>query len=61
MQAYEFHGVQEYWIVDLANRIIEVYVLENKRFILHSYCLEKEKVVSKLFTELDLSGEEIFV
>jgi Uma2 family endonuclease len=61
MQAYEFHGVQEYWIVDLANRIIEVYVLENKRFILHSYCLEKEKVVSKLFKELDLSGEEIFV
>ena len=61
MQAYEFHGVQEYWIVDLANRIIEVYVLENKRFILHSYCLEKEKVVSKLFNELDLSGEEVFV
>ncbi len=60
MQAYEFHGVQEYWIVDLTNRIIEVYVLENKRFILHSYCLEKEKVVSELFKELDLSGEEIF-
>ena len=61
MQAYEFHGVQEYWIVDLTNLIIEVYVLENKRFILHSYCLEKEKVVSKLFKELNLSGEEIFV
>ena len=61
MQAYEFHGVQEYWIVDLANRIVEVYTNENKRFILHSYCLEKEKIASKLFTELDLSGEEIFV
>ncbi len=57
MQAYEFHGIQEYWIVDLANRIVEVYTHENKRFILHSYCLEKEKIASKLFTELDLSGE----
>jgi Uma2 family endonuclease len=60
MQAYEFHGVQEYWIVDLANKIIEVYVIENKRYILHSYCLEKEILVSKLFKELVLSGEEIF-
>jgi Uma2 family endonuclease len=59
-QMYELDGVQEYWIVDLANRIIEVYVLENKRFTLHSYNLEKEKIVSKLFKELDLSGEEIF-
>jgi Uma2 family endonuclease len=58
---YEQNGIQEYWIVDLMNQIIEVYVIENKRFILHSYCLEKEKVVSKLFKELDLSGEEIFV
>jgi Uma2 family endonuclease len=60
MQAYEFHEVQEYWIVDLANKIIEVYVIENKRFILYSYCLEKEILVSKLFKELVLSGEEIF-
>jgi Uma2 family endonuclease len=61
MQAYESHGVQEYWIVDLANRIVEVYTNENKRFILHSYCLEKEKVASKLLKDLELSGEEIFV
>jgi Uma2 family endonuclease len=59
-QIYELNGVQEYWIVDLANRTIEVYVLENKHFILHSYCLENEKIVSELFKELDLSGEEIF-
>ena len=58
---YEQNGVQEYWIVDLINQVIEVYVLENKYFILHSYNLEKEKVVSNLFKELDLSGEEIFV
>ncbi len=42
-QLYELDGVQEYWIADLPNRVIEVYILENKRFILHSYCLEKEK------------------
>ena len=59
-QIYELDGVQEYWIADLANRVIEVYVLENERFILHSYCLEKDKVISELFKELDLSVEEIF-
>jgi Uma2 family endonuclease len=59
-QIYELNGVKEYWIVDLANRTLEVYILENKHFILHSYCSENEKVVSELFKELDLSGEEIF-
>jgi Uma2 family endonuclease len=59
-QAYEFHGVQEYWIVDITNKIIEVYVLEKEHFILYSYCLEKEKISSKIFKDLDLASEEIF-
>lgn|GEM_PF-5842740 len=32
MRAYEFHSAQEYWIVDLANRIVEVYTNKHKRF-----------------------------
>ena len=33
-QAYERHGVREYWIVDIANRSIEQYILENGAFVL---------------------------
>lgn len=32
--AYERHGVREYWIVDPANRSVEQYVLENGAFVL---------------------------
>lgn len=46
--AYERHGVREYWIVDPANRLIEQYVSENGRFVLRevyqqypSYLLDK--------------------
>jgi Uma2 family endonuclease len=60
MRVYEQHGVKEYWIVDLANKLIEVYVLENQRFDLYSYALSNEKIKSKLFIELDLLVGDIF-
>jgi len=33
--AYEKFGVNEYWIVDIKNKSIEVYVLKNSRLVLH--------------------------
>ena len=60
MRVYEQHGVKEYWIVDLANKLIEVYILENQRFDLYSYALSNEKIKSKLFVELDLLVGDIF-
>jgi Uma2 family endonuclease len=60
MRVYEQHGVKEYWIVDLANKLIEVYVFENHRFDLFSYALSNEKIKSKLFVELDLLVGNIF-
>ncbi|MBR4544870.1 MAG: Uma2 family endonuclease [Oscillibacter sp.] len=34
--AYERHGVREYWIVSPAERTIEQYVLRDGRFVLHN-------------------------
>ena len=60
MRVYEQHNVKEYWIVDLANKIIEVYIIENQRFDLYSYALSNEKIKSKLFEDLDLLVGDIF-
>ena len=60
MRVYEQHGVKEYWIVDLANKLIEVYILENQRFDLYSYALINEKIKSKLFVKLNLLVGDIF-
>jgi Uma2 family endonuclease len=60
MRVYEYHSVKEYWIVDLANKLIEVYTHENQRFDLYSYALSNEKIKSKLFADLDLLVGDIF-
>ena len=60
MRVYEQHNVKEYWIVDLANKIIEVYIIENQRFDLYSYALSNEKIKSRLFKDLDLLVGDIF-
>jgi Uma2 family endonuclease len=60
MRVYEYHSVKEYWIVDLANKLIEVYSHENQRFDLYSYALSNEKIKSKLFADLDLLVGAIF-
>jgi Uma2 family endonuclease len=60
MRVYEQHGVKEYWIIDLANKIIEVYIIKNQHFDLYSYALSNEKIRSKLFVELDLLLGDIF-
>lgn len=50
--AYESSGVREYWIVDVVRRSIEVYVLENSRFMLDNlYTLYSEKELSEMTQE----------
>ena len=60
MQVYELNNVQEYWIVDLANQIVEVYVNDNQRFTLFSYAFGKENIVSRILKELNISAAELF-
>ena len=45
---YEKFGVKEYWIVDIANKLIEVFENQDNSFSLFSYVSEKGKITSKI-------------
>ena len=58
---YEKIGVQEYWLIEPANRIIEVFFLENQKYQLHSLVVEKGKAQSKILEGFEVKAKEIFV
>jgi len=59
---YEKFGVKEFWIVDIANQVIELFLLENGKYELFSYANEKGKINSKILgDDFTLSLEEVFV
>ena len=52
MNAYAAAGVREYWIVDTANRSIEVYLLSGEQYTLHEiYSIRPDYVLSKMTEE----------
>lgn len=57
---YERFGVQEYWVIDPANQVIEVMYLEKLAYVLKDYLVEKGIVKSILLNGFDVKGEEIF-
>jgi Uma2 family endonuclease len=57
---YEKFGVKEYWIIDPANELVEVFTLENKKYKLHSYAEVKGKVKSKTIQGLEVDVKKIF-
>jgi Uma2 family endonuclease len=57
---YEEAGVEEYWIVDPVYKTIHVYLLENGRFIGQHPLIDEDKIVSKLFPEIDFLVGELF-
>jgi len=54
---YARFGVKEYWIVDRANKALEIWKLQNRQFELHCMVEEKGKVASLVLPgfEFDLS------
>jgi Uma2 family endonuclease len=57
---YESFGVKEYWIIDPANRTLEIYdfgTSENPVL----YLVEEGEVTSKLMSDLSFRFEELFV
>lgn len=49
MDAYAASGVKEYWIVDTANRSVEVYLLSGERYTLHDvYAIHPDHVLAKM-------------
>lgn len=57
---YEEAGVMEYWIVDPVYKTVFVYVLENGKFVGQHPLIEDDKIVSRLFPELDFELKGVF-
>jgi len=57
---YEQIGVSEYWLIEPANRVIEVFVLENGKYQLFSLVIEKGKAQSKVLEGFEAKASEIF-
>ncbi len=57
---YERFAVKEYWIVDVRNKTIEVYRMENDRYVLFSSAEEEGKITSSVLPGFELEVKEIF-
>lgn len=58
-ELYERAGVKEYWLVDIANKSIEVFENTDDKFNLFSYASEKGKVQSKFLAGFEVDIEKI--
>ncbi|MCY7360246.1 MAG: Uma2 family endonuclease [Rudanella sp.] len=60
-QLYERHGVQEYWLVDPQDKLVEIYALPNGRYDLLSAATPLEGVItSNLLPGLTLDVNALF-
>jgi Uma2 family endonuclease len=57
---YEKFGVAEYWLIDPKNQSIEVYSLQNSKYELAAFGVEKGKVQSVVIQGLEIEVSEIF-
>jgi Uma2 family endonuclease len=60
METYLEFGVKEYWLVDPRSKSVEINVLTNDRYILHTAVSEIGEVESKLLTGFKLDITAIF-
>ncbi|MDW8289065.1 MAG: Uma2 family endonuclease, partial [Flammeovirgaceae bacterium] len=61
-ELYERYGVEEYWLVEPANQVIEVFRLVNGKYKLHSFvsCEEGEVAKSAILQGFEVRREEVF-
>ncbi len=57
---YEKFGVREYWIVEPANQVVEIFILKNEKYVLHQFIAEQGKVQSKLLEGFEIDLKDIF-
>lgn len=57
---YKNSGVKEYWIVDPAYDLVEVYFLENKEFVKKGIFSKQDKVKVNIFDDLFIDLDLIF-
>jgi Uma2 family endonuclease len=59
-ELYERFGVAEYWVIDPANRVIEVLTLDKQKYKLNQYFYETGIAKSLIIKDFELNLEEIF-
>jgi len=57
---YAEAGVKEYWIVEPANQVVEIWKLTGKEYELHSYLIESGVAQSAILEGFELAGKSIF-
>jgi Uma2 family endonuclease len=62
-QLYERYGVKEYWLIEPANQVIEVFKLENGKYALYSFVSSEAGEVAKsaLLEGFEVKREEVFM
>lgn len=59
-EIYERYGVQEYWLLKPEKRILEIYILADRRYELYASFSENDVVSSPLFHDLAFKLNIIF-
>lgn len=59
-ELYERFGIKEFWVVDPANKVIEVFVLEGKKYVLYSFKSEEGKINSNAISGFEADLKDIF-
>jgi Uma2 family endonuclease len=57
---YERFGVKEYWLIDPANRVMEVFSLQNGKYALHAFVAEEGQASSALLEGFEVHSSDIF-
>ncbi|MFC0272611.1 Uma2 family endonuclease [Metabacillus herbersteinensis] len=60
-QLYEAAGVKEYWIVDVTNESIEVYILKNKQYEFVGVFTKEEAISVHILEGFELKLDKVFV
>lgn len=58
---YQEYGVQEYWIVDPINKIIETFILQDGKYAINAYSTDDPVIKVRLFEGLEIETEWIFL
>lgn len=57
---YERFGVKEYWLIDPQNELIQVFALQNTKYVSFSYADEDGTVKSKILDGFEMNWNDIF-
>jgi len=60
LEQFARFGVKEYWIVDPANRSVEILSLRDSRYVLHASAAESGLVASLVLTGLEFDVSQLF-